>query len=108
VFTRRKGLGQLLSLLGITNAESVKVSRASDLEFGGSLSLLNLYGSCILSASLLEEVSDVVDLLRLEVGREATNSKCTDSHAEQVVFPIHLPKTNTSHTPYTPAHPEIH
>ena len=56
---------ELVCLFGICDTESVKVSGASDLELGFASALLNLYGTSILSASLLEEVANIVDLLRL-------------------------------------------
>ena len=56
---------ELVCLFRICDTESVKASGASDLELGFASALLNLHGTSILSASLLEEVANIVDLLRL-------------------------------------------
>ena len=56
---------ELVCLFRICETESVKASGASDLELGFASALLNLHGTSILSASLLEEVANIVDLLRL-------------------------------------------
>jgi hypothetical protein len=61
--TRRQTLSQLIGLLGILNTQGVQVTRATDLELGrtGTLADLNLLG--VLTAGLLEEVTNVGDLL---------------------------------------------
>jgi hypothetical protein len=61
--TRRQGLGELVGLLGVGDAEGVQVARAADLELDNAVSLLDLDGARVLSAGLLEEVPDVRDLL---------------------------------------------
>ena len=59
----RERLGQLLGLHGILDDEGVEVAGAADLELGGSLGLLDLHRLGVLAARLLQEVTDITDLL---------------------------------------------
>jgi hypothetical protein len=56
-------LGQFLSLLSIFNYQSVQESRASDLEFGLGGALADLDELGVNTASLLEKVTDISNLL---------------------------------------------
>ena len=59
-----EGLRKLVGFLGVLDTKSVQVPRAADLEFHDALGLLDLHGLRIPSARLLQEVTDVADLLR--------------------------------------------
>lgn len=61
--TRWERLGQLFSFLSIINNESVQVARATDLKFGLVAALLDFHRAGVLAASLLEEITDVINLL---------------------------------------------
>ena len=61
--TRRQTLSQLIGLLGILNTQGVQVLGATDLELGASGALADLDHLGVLTTSLLEEVTDVGDLL---------------------------------------------
>jgi len=62
--TRRQTLGQLLSLLGILDNKSVQKPGATNLKLGRFRALADLDKLGVLTACLLEEVTDVGDLLR--------------------------------------------
>ena len=55
---RGKGLLELISLVGVSNAKGVEVAAAADLELGDITSLLDLDGSSVLAASRKEELLD--------------------------------------------------
>lgn len=61
--TRGQTLSQLIGLFGILNTQGVKVTRATDLELGTSRTLTDLDQLGILATGLLEEVTNVGDLL---------------------------------------------
>ena len=56
-------MSQFLSLFSILNYQSVKKSGATDLEFGLARALADLYKLGIGTASLLEEIADIGNLL---------------------------------------------
>lgn len=62
--TRGETLCKLVSLFGISHNKSVQMARASDLEFGLRVALADFDKLGIVAASLLEEISDVCNLLR--------------------------------------------
>ena len=64
--TRWKGLLQLISLVGILDAESVKIPGAANLELGDISSLLNLYRAGVLATSGEEELLDLFDSFWLQ------------------------------------------
>merc|ERR1712113_255295 len=60
-----EGLLEFLGLVSVLNFQGVKVSRASDLEFGlTGLVDLDGNGLGVLSSGLQEEILDLTDLLR--------------------------------------------
>ncbi len=61
--TRGQTLSQLIGLLGILDTQGVQVLGATDLELGASGTLADLDHLGVLAAGLLEEVTDVGDLL---------------------------------------------
>jgi hypothetical protein len=61
--TRRQTLGQFLCLLSILYNQSVHESRASDLEFGLVGTLADLDKLCVSTTCLLEEITDISNLL---------------------------------------------
>ena len=61
--TRGQTLSQLISLLSILNTQGVQVLGATDLELGASGALADLDHLGVLTTGLLEEVTDVGDLL---------------------------------------------
>jgi hypothetical protein len=63
---RGKGLLELISLVGVSNAKGVEVAAAADLELGDITSLLDLDGSSVLAASRKEELLDFLNLLGLQ------------------------------------------
>ena len=64
--TRGKGLLELISLIGVSNAKSIEIAAAADLELGHIASLLDLDGFSVLAASRKEELLDFLNLLGLQ------------------------------------------
>lgn len=91
-----KGLRELVCLLRIGYREGVEVLGAADLELDNSLALLDLYGSGILSASLLQEVANVTDLLRLR--RAETRGSAYEIHHQEA------PPVQSELTIHSPVH----
>ena len=62
--TRGQTLGKLVGLFGISHHQRVQESRASDLELGLLIALADLYQLGIRTASLLQKIADIRNLLR--------------------------------------------
>ena len=65
--TRWERLSQFICLLGISDNQSVQMTRASDLELRLSISLSDLHQLGVASASLLQKVTDISNLLGHDV-----------------------------------------
>jgi hypothetical protein len=63
--TGRKGLLQLLGLIGIVDAEGVEVFRAADFELCAAARLLDAHCPGVLPSRRQQEVFDLPDVLRL-------------------------------------------
>ena len=61
--TRRQTLSKLIGLFGICHHQCVKESRASNLELGLLVAFADLYQLGIRTAGLLQEISDIRNLL---------------------------------------------
>ena len=73
---RGQRLGELLGLLRVGNLESVQIPGAPDLELGPRRPLADLDELGVPAAGLLEEVTDVNNLLRHDITQLMTNRFC--------------------------------